>query len=130
MAAARGILLKCNRSMLAEFGGPVQLSRTWAHSLLKQMKFVQRKATTSKSKHIVQNFAHLKEAFLADVTATVTMEEVPNSSSTGIKQASNLSQTRLGRWQDMGRRGWSWLVLVINGRLLQSSVAVCLEIFY
>ena len=30
VAAARGILLKCNRSMLAEFGGPVQLSRTWA----------------------------------------------------------------------------------------------------
>ena len=76
--------------MLAEFGGPVQLSRTWAHSLLKRMKFVQRKATTSKSKHTVQNFAQLKEAFLADVTATVTMKEVPpelilNWDQTGIK---------------------------------------------
>ena len=63
--------------MLAEFGGSVQLSRTWAHSLLKRMKFVQRKATTSKTKHTVQNVAQLKEVFLADVTATVTMEEVP-----------------------------------------------------
>ena len=41
MAAARGILLKCNQSMLAEFGGPVQLNRHWAHSLLKRMNFVQ-----------------------------------------------------------------------------------------
>jgi len=50
MAAARGILLKCDRTQLAEFGGPVQLNRYWAHSLLKRMKFVKRKATTAKSK--------------------------------------------------------------------------------
>ncbi len=51
MAAARGIVLKCDRSVLAEFGGPIELNRHWGHSLLKPMKFVQRKATTSKSKH-------------------------------------------------------------------------------
>ena len=90
MAAARGILLKCNRAKLAEFGGPVQLNRHWAHSLLKRMKFVHRKATTSKSKHTVANFAELKKAFLADVTTTVTMEEIPpelilNWDQTGIK---------------------------------------------
>ena len=98
VAAARGILLKCNRSMLAEYCGPVQLSRTWAHSLLKQMKFVQWRATTSKSKHTVQNFSQLKEVFLVDVTATVTMEEVPpelilNWDQTGIKFVPNSSRT-------------------------------------
>ena len=41
MAAARGILLKCDRTKLAEFGGHVELKRNWANSLLTQMKFVQ-----------------------------------------------------------------------------------------
>ena len=64
MAAARGILLKCDRTKLAEFGGPVQLNRHWAHSLLKRMKFVQRKATTAKSKQTAANFTDLKKRSL------------------------------------------------------------------
>ena len=98
MAAARGILLKCNRSMLVEFGGPIQLNRFWAHSLLKRMNFVQRKATTSKSKHTVENFRELKKAFLDDVTTAVTMEEIPpelilNWDQTGIKLVPSSSWT-------------------------------------
>ena len=90
MAAARGILLKCNRSLLAEFGGPVLLNKYWAHSLLKRMKFVQRKATTSKSKYTVANFAQVKRRFLNDVATTVEMEEIKpelvlNWDQTGIK---------------------------------------------
>ena len=56
MAAARGIPLKSNRSLLTEYGGPVHLTRHWTHSLLKRMKFVQRKATTSKSKYTGEHF--------------------------------------------------------------------------
>ena len=90
MAAARGILLKCDRSKLVEFGGHVELNRQWAHSLLKRMKFVQRKATTAKSKGSDANFVDQKKSFLADVVATVTMEEIPpdlilNWDQTGIK---------------------------------------------
>ena len=59
MAAAQGILRKCNRSMLAENGGPM-LNRHWAHSLLKRMKFEQRKATTSMSKFTMTNFEEKK----------------------------------------------------------------------
>ncbi len=33
MAAARGILLSCDRSRLVEFGGHVELNRHWAYSL-------------------------------------------------------------------------------------------------
>ena len=76
IAAAWGILLKCDRTKLAELGGHVELNRQWAHSLLKGMKFVQRKATTAKSKASEANFAEQK-VFLNDVVATVTMEEVP-----------------------------------------------------
>ena len=90
MAAARGILLKCNRDKLAEFGGHVELNRQWAHSLLTRMKFVQRKATTAKSRESKANFAELKKTFLADIVATITMEEIPpelilNWDQTGIK---------------------------------------------
>ena len=90
MAAAQGILLKCAPTTLAEFGGPVQLNRYWARSLLHRMKFVQRKATTAKSKQILVDFTSLKESFLADVHAVVVMEEIPaelilNWDQTGIK---------------------------------------------
>lgn len=51
MAAARGILQKSHHSLRAEYGGPIHLTLHWAHSLLKRMKLVQRKATTSNSKY-------------------------------------------------------------------------------
>ena len=37
VAAAHGIVLKVNQSLLAEFGGPVLLSNSRARSLMKQM---------------------------------------------------------------------------------------------
>ena len=89
VAAARGIVLKLDRSLLAELGGLVTLNRHRAQSLLR-MKFIQRKATTAKSKYTVENFAEIKKAFLQDVVSVVTMEEVPpelilNWDQTGIK---------------------------------------------
>lgn len=74
VAATRGILLSSDRSSLAEFGGPVELTRSWAYSLL---EFVKRKATTAKSKIIASNFNELKQSFLDDVVATVVMEDIP-----------------------------------------------------
>ena len=67
----------------------MELNRQWAHSLLKCMKFVQRKATTAKSKASEANISQLK-MFLNDVVATVNMEEFPaelilNWDQTGIK---------------------------------------------
>ena len=41
--AARGILLACDRSKLAEFGGHIQLGCSRAYSFLNRMKFVQEK---------------------------------------------------------------------------------------
>ena len=38
MVAAKGILLKCNRTMLSDYGGHVNINRQWLHSLLKRMK--------------------------------------------------------------------------------------------
>ncbi len=90
IAAARGILRRCNQSMLADNGGPIHLTKYWAHSLLKRMNFVQRKATTSLSRMSTANFNERKQQFLSDVRTTVIMEEIPgelviNWDQTGIK---------------------------------------------
>ena len=84
---------------------------------------MQRKATTSKIKHTVQNFAQLKEAFHADVTATVTMEEVPpelilNWDQTGIKFVPNSSWT-------MARHGVKRVELVGVGDKRQITAVFC-----
>ena len=90
VAAARGLLLKYDKRMLAEFGGPLELNRHWAYSLYKRMKFVRRKATTAKSKYTIADFERVKKTFLDEVISTVTMEEIPpelilNWDQTGIK---------------------------------------------
>ena len=98
MATARGVLLTYDKTRLEEFGGSIRLNRYWAHSLLKRMNFVQRKATTAKSKQSEADFSMLKKSFLADVFTTVTMEDVPpelilNWDQTGIKLVPSSSWT-------------------------------------
>ena len=90
VAAAKGIVKSYDKSYLAEFGGHISLGVPWAYSLFRRMNFVQRKVTTAKSKHSAAEFNRLKEKFLADVEATVKMEEIPpelilNLDQTGIR---------------------------------------------
>ena len=61
--AARGITMKYEKEKLVEFGGHVKLGRTWAESLVARMKFVQRKASTAKSKQSSADFEQLKSEF-------------------------------------------------------------------
>ena len=60
LGAAKGIILKLNRTMLVENSGHVDLNKAWARG---QMGFVKRKGTTSKSKNLVENFEELKASF-------------------------------------------------------------------
>ena len=74
------------------------LDRFWAHSLLRRMNFVQRKATTAASKYSRDDFAERKEEFLTDLVDTVVMEEIPpelilNWDQTGIKIVPSYSWT-------------------------------------
>lgn len=77
VAAARGIVMAVDQRQLTEFGGHIKLSREWAYYLLGRMKFVKRKATTAKSKYTPKDFEAVKQAFLDDVVAVVTMEDIP-----------------------------------------------------
>ena len=54
------------------------------------MNFVQRKASTAKSRYSLQDFEAAKHSFLADVVATATMKDIPpelimNWDQTGLK---------------------------------------------
>ena len=66
IGAARGIMSTFNKTKLKEYSGHVDLNRYWALSLLHCMNFVQRKATTAKSKYSVKYFAERKREFLDD----------------------------------------------------------------
>ncbi len=90
MAAARGLLNSCDRGSLVEYGGHIDITRSWAYSLLQRMGFVKRKCTTSKSKHTSADFEEMKKSFLADVVSMVKMENIPpelilNWDQTGLK---------------------------------------------
>ena len=57
------------RTRLAEFGGPITLTKAWAVSLLKRMNF-----TCSMP---LENFTREKERFLQEIIDVIEMEEVP-----------------------------------------------------
>ena len=90
IAAAKGLMITIDQAKLAEFAGYMSFSKGWAHSLLHRMGYVQRKATTSKSKMTEANFSELKQSFLSNRQDIVIMDEVPlelvlNWDQTGIK---------------------------------------------
>ena len=94
---AKGILLSSNRSLLSDYGGPISLTRAWAHSLLKRMQFVRRKGTTAKSKSSGELFDRLKAEFLQEIQSIVSMEEilaklVLNWDQTGINRGGDTKQ--------------------------------------
>jgi hypothetical protein len=47
IAAAKGIIIGNDKTLLAENGGSIDISKTWAKSLLKRMNFVKRRGSTA-----------------------------------------------------------------------------------
>ena len=47
VAAARGLIIARNCSLIVDYGGHLNPEKTWAKSLLRRMDFVKRKASTS-----------------------------------------------------------------------------------
>ena len=71
LASARGIVMTKDRSILAEYGGHVCLTTSWAKSLLIRMGMVYRKASTSRSKLIPDDFESCQVRFLQQVSGMV-----------------------------------------------------------
>ena len=92
---------------------------------------MRRKATTAKSKHTPEDFAAVKQAFLDDVLAVATMEDVPpelvlNWDQTGIHL---VPASTCGRWIKKGRNALKSLGPMTNDKSLQFSVEASLVIF-
>ena len=81
MASAHGIIMLSSdigRSRLVEYGGHIRLGKDWAYLLQQHMSFVKRKATTAKSKYMVDDFKQVIKLFcMRYVTLVVQMEEIP-----------------------------------------------------
>ena len=56
IAGGRGIVIAKDPSLLAENGGHIVLSKSWAHSLMIRMDLVKRKASTKKGKMTSEEF--------------------------------------------------------------------------
>ena len=79
MGAAEGIIFSYRDiSKLSSHGGHIDITKSWAQSLLRRMGFVKRKCSTS-GKITMARFDECKEIFLADVAAEVVINKIPES---------------------------------------------------
>ena len=76
-AAAKGIVLPHDISLLFENGGHIELAKSWIKSILKRMHIVKRKGTTSKKTFVVDNFMQEKDKYLKSITSKVEMYNNP-----------------------------------------------------
>ena len=83
IAAAEGVIKSIDANLLAydengirvnETG--IELTKSWAKSLLHRMGMVKRRVS-SKAKVDVENFDRIKEGFLLDIQNVVSMDEIP-----------------------------------------------------
>ena len=84
-----GVLSASDRSVLKKYGGPIDLTRTWAESIMQRMGYVRRKGTKAARK-LPQNFDEQKADFLQCITNTVKKHKIPdeliiNFDQTGMK---------------------------------------------
>ena len=73
----RGIIKNEDCRLLACNGGPIELTKSWGKSLLNQMGFVKRRASTS-AKVSLSNFNDPKAQFLFDIMINIRMDEIPD----------------------------------------------------
>ena len=77
IAAATGVVQHNNPAILSAHGGPLELGKKWADSILLRMGFVKRKATKAARK-IAPDFTDIKLAFLQRVAEIVRENKVPS----------------------------------------------------
>ena len=104
IAAAEGIIMAHNRSLLVQHGGYIELTRDWALSLLNRMGFVKRKATTkAKSQHSGEEFQMLKKQYLQQVVSMIKVHNIPESLVINLDQT-GLNLVPSGDWT-MSKKG-------------------------
>ena len=77
IATAMGIVSYRNRSLLSTYGGSIELTRTWAESIIHRMGYVKRKGTKAARK-VPENLPELKENFLKTFSDKVVKYKIPD----------------------------------------------------
>lgn len=78
IAAEKGIITEKDKTLLSENGGHLDLTKSWAKSLLQRMNFVKRRGSTTCKNDKVENFEELKNEFLERIEKTVTEYDIPS----------------------------------------------------
>ena len=98
-AAAEDIISARDITKLTSHGGHINITKSWAMSLLNRMGYVKRKASTS-GKIPQSQYEELREVFLADIAAEVVMKD---SKRDDIQLGSNWSLNNPYRQLDNGK---------------------------
>ena len=77
MSAAEGIVTKFARHRLASYGGHIEITKTWARSLLRRMGYTQRKGTKG-IKHLPKDFDQIQTNYLQKITDITTTDDIPD----------------------------------------------------
>ena len=75
MAAAMGITAAKDRGALIQHGGHIEITKSWAVSLLGRMSYVKTKCLNA-GKVSLPRFSELQQVFLADIQAEVVMNKI------------------------------------------------------
>ena len=77
MAAAEGIVSAQDITKLVEHRGHINITKSWAKSLLNRMGFVKRKCSTSVGKISLADYEEVKDVFIADVATELLFRDIP-----------------------------------------------------
>ncbi|KAI8522099.1 hypothetical protein Bbelb_018530 [Branchiostoma belcheri] len=77
MGAARGLILEKDRSLLAEYGGNIHITKEWANSILRRMNFVKRKGTKAARK-VPDDFEETRDKFYDRIEEAVRDNDIPD----------------------------------------------------
>ena len=79
IAAAQGIIEAKDRTLLVENGGSINLTRTWAKSLMHRMGFVRRAATTQAKRQVTsEKYQHVRAQYLREIAGMVAVHKIPS----------------------------------------------------
>ena len=76
MASGEAIVRKTDKNLLKENGGPINISKSCAKSLLSRMGYFKHKACST-AKVEPSHYVQLKEQYLSDIKVVVEMEDIP-----------------------------------------------------
>ena len=91
MAAGEGMIRAHDRTLLVQHGGRIEITKSWAMSLLKRMGYVKREATTKSTLVIsCEDFKRVTKGFLKQIARMVKLRNIPDSliinlDQTGVK---------------------------------------------